>query len=143
HEGHSGYVIKNLGTGPATPYTPPFTPPGGVQDNLNAWMGPGGASPQFILLMVGTNDVAYHYFNETAPQRLDDLISAISDRSTGLRPDAHLIVAQITRTPTTPENDRFVAYKNAIPGVVANHQAKGERVTMVDMYDALSQAGDF
>src|SRR5207237_6635 len=63
HEGHSGYVIKDLGPAPPTAFTQAYTPPGSIADNLNTWLDPcTGPNPNFILLMIGTNDVAFKYY---------------------------------------------------------------------------------
>jgi lysophospholipase L1-like esterase len=133
HEGHSGYVIQSkdptdagAGSGRA-----------GIADNANAWLGAGGANPNYILLMIGTNDVDLNYFPATQGNRLSNLISLISNKTTGLRPSANLIVAKIVPTTDATENLRVVTFNNAVAAAVAQHQALGERVTMVDMYAAL------
>jgi hypothetical protein len=152
HEGHSGYVIRNLGTSPGTPFTPPFTPPGGIADNLNTWLNPcDGPTANFILLMIGTNDIAFHYFPngpnndgvDNVESRLDELITQISSPVVGLRPNSHLIVASITNTPDTGNRQNFADFAAAVPGIVAAHQARGENVSYVDMFDALDPNTDF
>src|SRR4051794_8105507 len=134
HEGHSGFVIQTKD--PTDPGS--GSGRGGIQDNINTWLGPSGANPNYILLMIGTNDVDINYFPATQGSRLSNLISTISSRTAGLRPDAHLIVARIVPTTDATENVRVQAYNTMVDGVVAQHQALGENVTEVDMYSALT-----
>jgi MYXO-CTERM domain-containing protein len=151
HEGHSGYVIKNLGTSPGDQFQQPFTPAGGIADNLPAWLGPNGVHPNYILMMIGSNDIAQKYFlngpnNDgvnNVESRLDQLISEISNKSTGLAPNAHLIVASITNTTDSANRPNYAAFASAVPGIVSAHQQLGELVTYVDMYDALDPNTDF
>ena len=152
HEGHSGYVIRDLGTSPGTPFTQPFTPAGGIADNLNTWLNPCDApNANYILLMIGTNDIAFHYFPngpnnngvDNTQSRLDELITQISSPVIGLRPNSHLIVASITNTPDAGNRQNFADFAAAVPGIVAAHQARGEKVSFVDMFDALDPNTDF
>lgn len=133
HEGHSGFTIAKES---ATTY-------GGITENLPVWLGP-TVNPDVILLMIGTNDVNFNYRAETAPERLDRLISVISDTTTGLKPQARLIVASILPiddskpqyrpSPTDfSRNARAIAYNAAIPEIVARHRASGENVFFYDM----------
>jgi lysophospholipase L1-like esterase len=143
HEGHSGYVIQDIGTSPGDQYQLPFTPAGGIADDIATWLGPNGVDPDYILLMIGTNDVANKYFLDGVVGRLDHLISAISNPCTGLKPSAHLLVASITNTNDAGNRQRFTDFAAAVPGLVASHRALGENVSYVDMYDALDPSTDF
>jgi lysophospholipase L1-like esterase len=133
HEGHSGYVIQSKDP------TDPGSGSGrsGILDNINTWLGASGADPQYILLMIGTNDVDLNYFPATQQSRLDALVTRISSKTTGLKPNAHLIVAQLTPIINATEDARVVTYNAGVAAVVANHQALGENVTMVDMHTPL------
>jgi hypothetical protein len=155
HEGHSGYVIRNLGTSPGTPYLLPFTPPGAIADSLETWLpgcgcGGSGPNPNYILLMIGTNDIAFQYFLNgprdngvnSVEMRLDQLITQISTPDGGLRPNAHLIVASITNTTDTGNRQNYANFAAAVPAIVAAHQARGENVSYVDMFDALNPNTD-
>ena len=152
HEGHSGYVIQNLGTSPGDAFSQGYTPPGSIVENLNTWLSDGtGVNPQYILLMISTNDVAYKYFlngpnndgvNDVG-SRLSQLISQISNRSTGLRPNARLLVASLTTTSDDAQRPRFADFAAQVPGIVNAHKALGESVSYVDMYDALDPHSDF
>lgn len=129
HEGHSGYVIQAGTSGRA-----------GILDNLPRWLGPSGPHPDLILLMIGTNDVDLNYRLAAAPDRLGSLIFAICDPMTGLRPQAHLIVASITPIGNAAEEARVEAYNAAIPGVVNAHRALGQNVSFVDMHSFLTKS---
>jgi lysophospholipase L1-like esterase len=142
HEGHSGYVIEAQ-----DPTDPTSSGRSGILDNINSYIGPAGANPNYILLDIGINDVDLNYDPGT-PQgseqgaRLAALINAISNKTTGLRPNAHLIVAEIGPTETPSENVLVQDYNHYVALDVAAAQAAGENVSMVDMYDALNPAVD-
>lgn len=153
HEGIAGYVIQNLGASPgdASKFVPAFTPSGGVLDELPNIMGPGKAAPDYILLLIGSNDVANDYNDGLgtasgaahAPDRLNTLISAISNKVTGVRPNAHLIVAKLPPTAQAVKNGPFQAFDAAVPQIIQNHQAAGENVSLVDLYTPLDPSTDF
>lgn len=155
HEGNSGFVIQNLGASPGDPskFYPAFTPVGGVYDELTSVMGPGKIAPDYILLLIGTNDIANDYNDDPnadpsansahAPGRLDKVITAIANQTTGLRPNAHLIVAEIPPTAVTSKNAPFQTFDAALPQIIANHQALGENVSLIDLYTPLDPATDF
>ena len=136
HEGHSGYTITGGGRS-------------GILDNINTWLGSNGANPDVILLMIGTNDVTTYATTLAAvPQataNLNTLISTISNKSTGLRPNAKLIVAEITPIVGTVNGGTDAvaqAYNQSVATLVANHQALGENVSLVDMHSALNASTD-
>lgn len=131
HEGHSGWVITAGTSGRS-----------GLTDNLNSWLGPSGADPNIILLMIGTNDINLNYQRSTAPDRLDNLISMISNKTTGLKPNAQLIVAQIVPIVNVTQDAWVQDYNLGIASVVAKHRdVLGEKVSMVDMHSALTASG--
>lgn len=130
HEGHSGFTITQI--------------PGyrdGIDNNLNSYIGPSGEDPDYILLMIGTNDIVGGY-TEGASDRLNALIGHISDKTTGLRPDAHLIVASIppiginSGFSSTAHTDAPI-YNAGVKAAVLQHQALGENVTFVDVFSYL------
>ena len=141
HEGHSGATIQNRD--PSDPTQSGTFLGGGILESLPGWIGPGGANPNYILLTIGTNDIANDYYVANAPNRLSNLISAISNRATGLRPNAHLIVAEIPPTGVPVKNAPFKAFDDALPGIIAGHQSAGENVSLVDLYTPLDPNTDF
>ena len=124
HEGHGGYTIV-AGGGRS-----------GIDENLVTWIGPSGAAPDKILLMVGTNDIYLPYDVANAPARLSVLI----DHIYGFRPSVKLYVASIP--PIVGRQADVQAYNATIPGIVASHQALGRNVIYVPMYEALNIATD-
>jgi lysophospholipase L1-like esterase len=145
HEGHSGFTIAAAPVG--------F---GNITDHIATYLAP-TVNPDIILLMLGTNDINDNYQVDGAPARLDHLISLISDRATGLKPNAELIVSSIMpiddahnqyrSSPTDfSANDRVNAFNAALPAIIAAHRAAGEHVyftdinrlfTFADIYDGL------
>ena len=134
HEGHPGYVINQLtsnldGTDNSS------------GNNGGFWLTGGGGTgraainPDFILLHIGTNDISGGASAATAATRLGTLIDKIET----LRPDATLIVASLI-----PRNDSneatSVSYNALIPGLVAQHQALGQKVYFTDMHSLLTTA---
>jgi hypothetical protein len=134
HEGHSGWMIT-AGTA-GTEWRD------GLTNHISTWLGPSGADPDVILLMVGANDVWLNYNITTASTRLSTLISMISNKTTGLKPNAKLIVAQISPFNDTAIDGRAAAYNVGVASVVASHRAAGENVSLVDMRSALSRYTD-
>lgn len=132
HEGHSGYTIAAAPVG--------F---GNITDHIGSYLGR-RQNPDAVLLMIGTNDMNLNYQVDDAPARLDFLIGRI----TALKPATKLFVANVPpiddahnqfRTGSdTMANQRVIAFNGAIPGIVAAHQARGERVFFVDVYSQLN-----
>jgi hypothetical protein len=143
-EGLSGYVIESQDPTDSVGSGRP-----GVLDGIGTWLGNGasGSNPQYILLQIGTNDVDLSYdpgdpYGSEIGARLATLINTISNKTTGLRPNAHLIVAEITPTMNASENTLVQEYNAYVVQDVAAAQAAGENVTLVDMYDAINPNTD-
>lgn len=124
HEGHGGYTISAGGAG-------------NLYSNLVTWIGPSGAAPDRILLMIGSNDINLSYDKANAPARLSALIDLIYF----YRPSVKLYVASIIPNGLGKESD-VLAYNAAIPGIVASNQVLGRSVVYVPMHDALSTNTD-
>ena len=133
-EGHSGFTIA---VEPGSGY-------GNITDSIAGYLNP-RLSPDIILLMIGTNDINRDYQVDQAPAKLDHLISLISDLSTGLKPNAKLIVSSIVpiddahnqfKWPGTDSNRNAAVdvFNATIPGIVAAHQARGEHVYFTDIH---------
>lgn len=140
HEGHSGFTIARE----------PGIPAGNLTDRIPLYLGP-TVNPDVILLMIGSNDINFNYRASGAPDRLDHLISLISDPILGAKPNAKLIVASIPpindgdptyqSTPTDfDRNLRAMAFNAAIPCIVAAHRARGEGVFFLDMNSQMTIA---
>lgn len=116
HEGHIGYRLDHIDAG--------FT----------AWADQ-VADPDIIVLLVGANDFAQNQDLAHITNRLDHLISRI----TQYRPQAKLIVCNLFLRTDYPDINRRVrsAYNPFVPGIVGAHAARGEQVWFLDLQDAL------
>ena len=93
--------------------------------------------PDIILLMIGTNNA-----NDVDRTAVRDQLHALITKITTMRPDAKLIVAQIT--PSNRPNN--VSYNTIVAREVEIFKAIGKQVSLVDMYtnfpaDALHSDG--
>jgi lysophospholipase L1-like esterase len=127
HEGHSGYVIQAGTSGRS-----------GIYDFRNEWLGPTGSQADVFLIVIGTNDVDLDYKLDSAGQRLDALIDAILDPTTGLQPNAKIILAQLPPINDAAEDLRCVSYNKTIVATVDAHAKKGQAVTTVDLHSAIT-----
>jgi lysophospholipase L1-like esterase len=125
HEGHSGFTISNIAS------------------NVDSWLG--GYTPDYILLMIGTNDIAW-WTAESASQ-IADRHAALVDQILAKRPNAWVIVASIppiTSKLIAPNNvDRAQLGRDLNTGIqsrMASRQAAGKRVRFADVYSTLSLA---
>jgi lysophospholipase L1-like esterase len=109
HEGHSGYRIDEISTL--------------VFDWLRR------ASPDVVLLMIGTNDVVQGYHLSTAPARLGRLIDLIATTL----PNSHVFVASIPPIGGPPNAERVEAFNDDVPEVVQSRVDEGIDVTYVDV----------
>jgi hypothetical protein len=134
HEGHSGWMIS--------PGMAGTEQRDGLTNHIADWLGPNGVDPDVILLMIGANDVWWNNQLDTAPDRLSGLISQISNKTTGLKPNAKVIVAQISPFNDDAMDARAQAYNIGVAKVVADHIEWHENVSLVDMHTALGRATD-
>lgn len=128
HEGHPGYRIDQ------------------IAGNLDGNDGTGGNNggywftgtddrdpvyPEFVLLHIGTNDIAQGYDRSHMAQRLDDLVTQIvSDR-----PDAWVLVAGIIPINLIGYNSWVISLNKTIETqIVPKHRDQGDRVAFVDQY---------
>ncbi len=137
HDGHSGYTIAQAADVSGKVRS-------GLDENLDAWHR-AIATPNVILLMIGTNDLNIGYKIDTAPQRLDRLVT----RLVGYYPHARLLIATLPDAVQTNRyrhgaTDNYAAavkrYNAGIAEVVARHRAMGEAVFLVHMHSALTLA---
>jgi lysophospholipase L1-like esterase len=116
HEGHIGYRLDHIDAG--------FT----------AWADQ-VADPDIIVLLVGSNDFSQNQDLQNITNRLDHLISRITQN----RPQARLIVCNLflrTDYPDLNQQARTI-YNPFVPAIVARHAARGEQVWSLDLQDAL------
>ena len=85
--------------------------------------------PNVVTLMIGTNDLNESYQVSTATARLRSLV----DQITGAAPDATVLVASLVVSTSGSEEQHRAAYNQAVPQIVRDAQAAGQRVAYVDM----------
>ena len=117
HEGHSGCRIDQ------------------IQSGFLTWVN-SVASPDLILLLIGTNDYGQNYNTATATNRLDQLITLIATN----KPNAKLFVANLTLRTDNASTEAAIdtTFNPFVPGIVAKHAALGQQVYFVDMHSALA-----
>lgn len=133
NEGRGGYIIEGDLAGAPTP---------GLLENINTYMNHSWANSAntYILLMIGTNDVAANYKlgssdSPNVQTRLGRLISAIET----IAPKAHLIVAEIVPNFSNQViNSRTPQFNKDVAASVATAKALGKNVSLVDMYTAFT-----
>ncbi len=129
-EGHLGYLISGMGT--YASYS--------LDTYIDQWLAPdNGVNPDVILLMTGANNIVGNYRVAEASRDLAALVTHIAS----LRPTAKILVS--TLTPQLPPVDELLVqqYNQALggpTGVIAQLQARGENVALVDAGDALTVA---
>jgi lysophospholipase L1-like esterase len=116
HEGHSGFVIDTI---------PQRQGLSSVTDAAIA-----KSIPHIVLLMIGTNDIAWTYDLGNEPTRLGNLIDKIISDA----PKALVVVAQIGPSNDDARTALIKAYNDGIPAVVQARVAAGKHVSMVDMF---------
>jgi len=116
HEGWLGWEINGIA--------------GSVVGWLNTYQ------PEYVLLLIGTNDVNHNADLSQAPTRLSNLIDTIVNTL----PNVKVLVGSIPPISNSTSNARAVAYNNAIPGIVSQKQSQGKGVYFVDIYASLTVA---
>ena len=137
HDGHSGYSITN-----ATDIS--GTARSGIYEGVVSWHG-SISTPSVILLLIGINDLNIDYQIDTAPARLDLLVT----RLFGYFPNARLLIASLPDADQNnpyrhgATNDLAAAVSNynaGIVSIVASHRAMGQKIAFVDIHAGLTLA---
>lgn len=128
HEGHVSFQIDA-----ALPYS-------GLDQNLAKWLAPGnGVNPDYILLLIGINNIIAQDNAAGAPYELAALIAQIGE----LRPHAKVLVSTLgplSYTTTAAPIQRFNAALEGPDGIVAQLQKLGAKVTLVNVAGRLTLA---
>ena|SRR6266545_594086 len=142
NEGHPSYNINEIDTNLDGLDATEFFKYGGAARDPNGghWLdgiaGDANARPplypDIILMMVGTNNA-----NDTDRTAVRNELHALITKITTLRPDAWLIVAQIT--PSSRPNN--VSYNADVASEVKTFRDEGRHVSMVDMYTNFPPGG--
>lgn len=137
HDGHSGYTIANAVDIDGKPRS-------GLYEQLESWHR-SIEKPDSILLLIGINDLNTGYKPDTAPERLDLLVT----RLFGYYPRTRILVASLPdadqgnlhRHGATNDLAAAVSHYNAgIVSIVAKHRAMGHAISLVDFHAALTLA---
>ena len=130
-EGHTGYLIA--GTGAQAGYSLNGA-------NLDTWLAPGnGVNPNLVLLEIGSNEILGNYHVQSAAYELAALVTHILE----LRPNAEVLVSTITPLASATLNAEVNTFNNALSGpngIIAQLQAQGENVKLVDAGGTLTTA---
>ena len=115
HDGHSGWRIDQL------------------QAEIDGWLA--ASKPDWIPLMIGTNDVVQEFELATAPDRLETLIGDIFRGA----PEAMLGVATIPPVldhfPVGSNlNAKVEIYNDAVRSLVQQFQTQGQGICLADAY---------
>ncbi len=113
HEGHGGWVIDHMTEVAA--------------DRMQTYQ------PDVVLLHAGANDVLQNLNLDTAPDRLETLISTLLS----VRPAATIYVATVGPMADPATQARAATFNNAIPAVVDRLVTAGHPVRSVDSRSAL------
>lgn len=128
HEGHPGWVIKALKAGQ-----------NGVMDHFDEWLGKTGVTPDYILVLVGTNDVNGDNDFPRVGDRIDALITSISNPTTGYAPKARLILSTLPSIgkksdPNNQKNKNVITFNKKLVELAKKHADEGENVSTIDAY---------
>ncbi|MBR1588771.1 MAG: hypothetical protein IJ658_10650, partial [Kiritimatiellae bacterium] len=118
HEGHGGWRIDGTYGG------------NGIYEMLPSWCGSFEA-PNVILLHLGTNDSGLDTLNDMTRT------TALLDRLYALEPSAHVIATTIMWRKTAANYARIQTYNSNLTNVVQQQQAKGQKISILDMHAAV------
>ena len=122
HEGHGGWRVDQTYGG------------NGLYEHLNEWFA-GCLDPHVVLLHIGTNDSGSNF--TTILQRYEALL----DRIYECQPDTHVIATTLMWRKAAANMTNIETYfNNGIADLVAAQQAKGRRISLVDMQAAVPGA---
>jgi lysophospholipase L1-like esterase len=125
HDGHSGYSI------------------GGIEDEVDAWYA-AIAAPDVVLVMAGTNDIAWWVApGTTMPEVADDMLGLV-DHLLGLNPNLEVIVGTIAPMSSEIVDDVQLdraeltkEFNSALKQGVNAHAQSGTRLWIADVNAAL------
>ncbi len=124
HEGHPGYTIQN------------------DADNLDKWLGAQGADPDYILILLGSNDITQKK-SDGMIQRLDAMLTRIIDKQKGLRPQAQIIIASLPLINDATMEAQNVQYAKDIVDLVVRRRKAGDKVAFVDVHAVIKKEDKF
>ena len=103
-----------------------------VSAHVQTWLTP--ASPDAILLQIGTNDLEQGATPDEVGRRLDILVTQIQQ----IAPKSHLYIASCTRVRTDNRPKLSLTlledFNNLVPKIAKDHEGRGRFVVYVDLF---------
>ena len=132
HEGHGSYTTTDLHDNLDGNVAGPSANNGGFWLTGIAGVRP-AVYPDVILLMAGVNDLGV---NQLSPTQGLAGLQALLDKLVTMRPVARIVVSTLTpyigtNYPNREANQQI--FNAALPGIVSNRQAAGQRITLCDV----------
>ena len=115
HEGHLGWTINEISS-----------------QIFNWFM---VFDPDTVLLLIGTNDLLQNYQVDSAPSRLNNLLSTIRDVS----PTAHIFVGTLPPLGTESQNQLVNTFNQQLASVISARQVTDPYLHLVDINGSLTQ----
>jgi lysophospholipase L1-like esterase len=135
----SAHFIGSLSNGPANFLEPRHDGHNGrtinyIERNIATWLG--NSSPDLILLMAGSNDIEAWFAPDVKgmPARMGKLL----DRIVALRPDALLLVSEITAIDNDKYDAQAVSFNKALKDLVTARA--NPRLIFVPMHDVVARS---
>jgi acyl-CoA thioesterase I len=118
HRGYGGWGVDN------------------IAGNIGSWLTTD--NPDVVLLMIGINNIGQG--SSGSPTAVEDSLNGLVQTIVNTKPDARLIVAQIT--PYSGYTDSIVQYNNYIKNTLVPYYAgQGKHVSTVDQYSNFLTSG--
>ncbi len=118
NEGHGGFTIDD------------------IKASVNGWLS--ASAPDYVLLMIGTNDIRQSVDLPNMSNRL----AALLDQMITARPGTWIIVGTIPTQTDLPSGgaqmQALLTYNNAIPNIVGTRSSQGKRISWVNVYGAVA-----
>ena len=140
HDGWSGYTIADCTIASGKNYS-------GLYEKVAGWHATlvgKSQKPDIILLMIGINDLNQKYEVETAPVRLDLLLT----RLYALNPDVRILVSSVLEAdqnndfrhvpPNEDLSEPIAAYNAGIASIVKTRRTAGQSIEFVNMHVGLT-----
>lgn len=147
HNGYSSYATLDISNNLDGVDTTVYAKYGGADRNPNGgyWLTGGNGTgrnavyPDVILLMVGANDNVHDASQQISLANYRTNLTTLVDKLVTLRPDARLIMADITPEPN--DSTSITTINHIADAVAAEYQALGKHVSTVDMYTGFPSNG--
>ncbi len=109
----------------------------GVLDIVGLWLRK--SSADFVLLLIGTNDLSFGHDARSAPERLGRLLDVIAVHA----PRSSLFVGQLVPSRDEALNQEIERFNAALPSLVVARRRHGRDLTLVDLHTPFVQRPDY